>query len=74
MKTIKYTCDNSDCTKQTNDIESDKWLEIGSNNNTLKVNNFFKDRKLISLGRYTDIHFCSSECFINKFVDGKANL
>ncbi len=69
MKTIKYTCDN--CNKETNDIEDNKWIEIGSNDNSLFINNHAKDRKLITLGSHSSIHFCSSSCLINRFFTNK---
>ena len=69
MKTITYKCDNQECNNQTKDIEYDKWIEIGSENNTLFVNNHLKDKKLISLARYEHIHFCSSKCLSKYFFD-----
>jgi hypothetical protein len=71
MKTITYICDNSQCGTETNNIEKSKWIEIGSENNTLFVNNYLKDRKLIQLQKYDQIHFCSSKCLIEYFVDNK---
>jgi len=67
-KKTTYTCDNGDCTHFTNNIERDNWIEIGSDNDTLKIKNHLKDRRLISLGKYPDIHFCSSKCLIEKFI------
>ena len=69
MKITTYKCDCSECNNQTSNIEYDKWLEIGSENNTLFVNNHFKNKHLISLQKYRSIHFCSSECLSKYFFD-----
>ena len=67
-KKITYTCDNGACSHFTNNIERDNWIEIGSENNTLKINNYLKDRRLISVSNYYDMHFCSSKCLIENFI------
>ena len=67
-KQIKYTCDNGECSRFTNNIERDNWIEIGSENDTLKINNHLKDRRLISVKNYYDMHFCSSKCLIENFI------
>lgn len=69
MKTIIYKCDCSECDNKTIDIEYDKWIEIGSETNTLFVNNHLKNKHLISLSKYSSIHFCSSECLSKYFFD-----
>lgn len=69
MKITTYKCDNDECGNETNNIKIDGWLEIGSEDNTLFINNHLKNKKLISLARYKGIHFCSSKCFINFFID-----
>ena len=67
MKKVIYTCDNDECKKQTNDIKLEGWLEIGSNNGSLFVENNCIDKRLITLGNHTDIHFCSKKCFTDYF-------
>lgn len=67
MKTIIYTCNNDSCGLKTNDIEATKWIEIGSENNTLFVNNFLKNKAVISFERFETIHFCSSQCMAQFF-------
>lgn len=74
MKTITYRCDNSDCLTETNNIEESHWIEIGSSNNKLYVNNHLLDRHLISMGNHSDIHFCSSKCFTKRFVEEKEKI
>lgn len=67
MKHLKYSCDNDNCTNETKDLEYDKWIEIGADKGKLFINNHAKDRLLISMSHYDDIHFCSSKCMINRF-------
>ena len=69
MKTITYKCDCSECNNQTSNIKNAKWLEIGSDNNTLFINNYLENKHLISLQKYGSIHFCSSECLSKYFFD-----
>ena len=68
MKLTTYKCDNAQCNNETDNLKDSQWLEIGSDNSTFKVNNYLKDRKLISMSRYSDLHFCSSKCFIDEFI------
>jgi len=68
METIIYSCDGNYCENQTHDIKLNNWVEIGSDNNTLFINNHLKQRRLISLSRHTTIHFCSSKCLTEFFV------
>lgn len=69
MKITYYKCDCSECVNETSNIETAKWLEIGSEDNTLFINNFLKDKHLISLQKYKHIHFCSSECLARYFFE-----
>ena len=72
MKTITYKCDCSECGNFTNNIEKAEWIEIGSDNNTLFINNHLKNKHLISLQKYKYIHFCSSKCLSRYFFDDVA--
>lgn len=69
MKTITYKCDCSECGNETNNIELGEWIEIGSENSTLFVNNYLNNKHIISLQRYKHIHFCSSRCLSRYFYD-----
>jgi hypothetical protein len=62
-KNITYICDNDDCKRKTGDLKQSEWIEIGSDNNSLFINNHTNDNNLISMSRYNNIHFCSSKCF-----------
>ncbi len=66
-----YQCDNDNCKHTTVSIQDD-WLTIGSGGNSLFIHNNLKDRKLMELNNYHDIHFCSRDCFTNAFFK-KAN-
>ena len=46
MKTIKYTCDNTNCLNNTESIEISKWIEIGSNNNSLYIRSYLGNNRL----------------------------
>ena len=66
-----FKCDglNNDgwhCRSESDNLES--WLTIGSHGNTsLFVENNLEKRGLVQMGRHSDIHFCSKQCFINRF-------
>lgn len=66
MKRVTYKCDTDGCSKETDNIEKNNWIEIGSKTNNLFINNYLVDRKLISMANYVDIHFCSSKCLSEK--------
>lgn len=69
MKTINYKCDCQECGNVTNDIQIDEWIEIGSQDGSFFINSYLKNRRLISLGKYRDIHFCSSKCLTQYFFE-----
>ena len=71
MKTTTYRCDGNTCDNETFDIENNNWIEIGSEESRLFINNYFKNRKIISVCRYDSIHFCSPECLTNYFFTKK---
>lgn len=60
MKITAYTCDS--CEKKTENIEESKWLEIGSESNTLFINNYTHNRRIMQAEKISIMHFCSSEC------------
>ncbi len=64
-----YKCDNKWCTQEQPDVDS--WITIGTgtelNNLFITNNTYFKG--IISLGRHSDIHFCSAKCCI-RFLFG----
>lgn len=61
IKTI-YSCNNDQCFEESFDIERDHWLEIGSKENSLFINNFLRNPKVKYIGNYENIHFCSLKC------------
>jgi hypothetical protein len=67
MKTTIYTCDNG-CDSETEDLEHSKWIEIGSENHSLFVNNNLENRRVSHMHEYGSVHFCSLECFTEFFV------
>ena len=68
MRKITYECDEKECSNTTTDPENG-WLEIKSETeNQLTVVNHLPDRKVISLTRYSALHFCSSKCFTDYFI------
>ena len=71
MKTIKYTCDNTNCLNNTESIEISKWIEIGSNNNSLYIRSYLGNNRLKFASNYSDIHFCSSECLSDFLIHKK---
>ena len=64
-----YKCDGklndgSSCNEISDNTES--WLTIGSHDNkSLCVENNLENRGVVQMGRHSDIHFCSKQCFIN---------
>lgn len=74
MKRIIYKCDGEGCSKETNNIETNNWVEIGSNDKKLLINNYLTDRKIISMANYDDIHFCSSNCLSGKFFTNSEKI
>jgi hypothetical protein len=69
MKVTKYECDSPDCGSSTDNIERDKWIEIGSSDNiSLMIRNYFDNKRLISLERCHDIHFCCPDCIVNYLI------
>ena len=68
MKTTTYVCDNITCDNETENLKHFDWIEIGSENNTLYVNNNLEDRQINFMSNHNDIHFCSSKCFTEFFV------
>ena len=67
MKITEYKCDK--CGTCSNDIRH--WLEIGSDTgNGLFINNNCSDAGLISMDKYSNIHFCSKEC-LNGYLFGE---
>ena len=66
-----YKCDGklndgSSCNETSDNTES--WLTIGSHDNkSLFAENNLENRCLVQMGRHSDIHFCSKQCFINRF-------
>lgn len=65
MKTVTYKCDSDRCKSESNNINEDKWIEIGSDNDTLFINNYTEERRLISASKNRSIHFCCSKCLNN---------
>lgn len=68
-KIIKYKCNNRLCVSIENTDELPKgWIEIGStNNDSLKIQSKAINQDIISMGRHSDIHFCSRKCLIGYF-------
>lgn len=65
-----YKCDGinsngNECQKATSTTEF--WLTIGSDDNSLFIKNNLPEVRLLEMNKHTDIHFCSKECFINRF-------
>ena len=65
-----YKCDGrnsngDDCQNTT--PKTNTWLTIGSNNDTLFVKNNLSNNRLVEMNNYQDIHFCSKDCFVNRF-------
>lgn len=68
MRKLTYECDGKECNSITTNPENE-WLEIKSeSDNELTIVNGLPDKRLISLSRYTALHFCSSKCFIDYFI------
>lgn len=66
MKTVTYKCDNEDCGKQTEFLQTNEWIEIGSEDDKLFINNFIRDAKLVSANNFSSMHFCSKSCLLNR--------
>jgi hypothetical protein len=63
-----YQCDNDNCSEKASNL--DEWLEIGSvSGKNLKIKNNLPGRNLVSMSNHTDLHFCSAQCLISRFVD-----
>jgi hypothetical protein len=61
-----YKCDGENnsgvkCQTQTNEL--DKWLTIGSSNNSLYISNKLPEGR-IYIANHGDMHFCSLACFL----------
>lgn len=65
-----YKCDGCNTNGENcfnTDTRTDSWITIGSESSDLFIENNLSERRLISIGRHSDLHFCSKSCFINKF-------
>ena len=62
-----YKCDNDNCDSIASN--KDEWLEIGSTSGkSLKIENKLPNRNLLFMGNHTDLHFCSADCLLKRFV------
>jgi hypothetical protein len=67
MKNLHYSCDCADCNHEVENLKD--WLSIGSTDeeSLVIINNIKASRKVISLGKNKDLHFCSVQCFQEYF-------
>ena len=64
-----FQCDGNQCDEKNYTPNCDGWLIIGSENqSSLTIVNNLPDRWLISMHRHADLHFCSKQCFVNRFL------
>ena len=72
-----YKCDGrnlkgEDCQNTSSDAKY--WLTIGSTNNSLLVKNNLSNNRLAEMNNHNDIHFCSKECFTNRFFTNNGEV
>jgi hypothetical protein len=63
VKTI-YTCDR--CQKTSENL--DGWIEFSTDNGSLCVQNNLPRREFTSIANYECLHFCSSDCLVDRFI------
>lgn len=62
-----FKCNGPEC--NVTETNLDNWLVIGSNNNSLFIeNNLPKKGNIHIMSHFSDIHFCSKECVVCFFI------
>jgi len=65
-----FKCDGNGCKSENNDNDVTGWLTIGTlDEGSLCMKNQLPNNAFSIMSNYYDLHFCSKECFINKFFE-----
>lgn len=64
-----YKCDGKECKNEVEDLERG-WISIGSKDgHSLNIKSSLVSQSHYTLNNYTDLHFCSEKCLIDKILN-----